>query len=250
MRARGEKPRNMHTQNQPIDQAPRHSSKPGANGGGSGVTPNQKGKMLGGHHARARLRRLSAQPDCTLLGSELLQYPSTPRRMGGEGEGAAGPRSLTSSSSHQPRRPASPGLPRSRTRTESREGPALRASGNGIGRKAARVPPRAGRGGLSRLAGPAPAGCPGSGCVPSCGSAKREQKIGLALCSPGYCSFLPDAAGDWSRSRDVGGSAHARAQPYGWVRRPAAQPAFHQTLRRLALCAFFPAAPPCECEPP
>lgn len=88
-----------------------------------------------------------------------------------------------------------------------------------IGRKAARVPPRAGRGGLSSLAGPAPAGLPGSGCAPGCGPQEREQKIRLALCSPGYSSFLPDAAGDWPRSRDVGGSAHAPAQPCGWVRR-------------------------------
>lgn len=142
--------------------------------------------------------------------------------MGEEGERAAGPRILTSCTQLRPLHSATTRVslgPRSRTGTESREGPALRASGNGIGRKAARVPPRAGRGGLSRLAGTAPAGFPDSGCAPGCGPQEREQKIGLALCSPGYSSFFPDAAGDWPRSSDVGGSAHAQAQPCGWVRR-------------------------------
>lgn len=178
--------------------------------------------------------------------------------MGGEGRRASSrsqnphlPHPASPSAfSHQPGRPASPELSRSRTRTESREGPALRASGGRDWTEAARVPPRAGRGGLSRPAGPAPAGVPGSSCVLSCGPPEREQKIGLAFCSPGYSSFLPDAAGNWPRSRRVGSSDHSRAQPYGWVRRPAAQPAFHQTLRGLALCSFFPVAPPCECEPP
>lgn len=178
--------------------------------------------MLWGHHARAWPGRLGAQPDCIQLSFALLQYPLTPRRVGEEGEQAARPRILTSctrlGSLHSATTRVSLG-PWSRTRTESREGPALRASGNGIGRKAARVPPRAGRGGLSSLAGPAPAGLPGSGCAPGCGPQEREQKIRLALCSPGYSSFLPDAAGDWPRSRDVGGSAHAPAQPCGWVRR-------------------------------
>lgn len=208
--------------------------------------------MFAGLYASTRPGRLDAQPDCTQLGSALLPYPSTPRRVGGEGRRASSrpqnphlPHPASPSAfSHQPGRPASPELPRSRTRTESREGPALRASGGRDWTEAARVPPRAGRGGLSRPAGPAPAGVPGSSCVLSCGPPEREQKIGLAFCSPGYSSFLPDAAGNWPRSRRVGSSAHSRAQPYGWVRRPAAQPAFHQTLRGLALCSFFPVAPP------
>lgn len=94
MRTRVEKLRNMHTQNQPIGHAPRHSSKAGAIG--EGGTPNQKGKMLGGTPHPRQTRRLGTQPDYTLLGSALLQYPSNPRRVGGEGERAAGPRILTS----------------------------------------------------------------------------------------------------------------------------------------------------------
>lgn len=212
--------------------------------------------MLGGHHTRAR-RGAWAHSPTTLCSA--LRYCNTPRSLAvWEGKKSEQPAPESSppapasfsASSHQPSRPASPGLPRSRTRTESREGPALRASGNGIGREAARVPPRAGRGGLSRLAGPAPSGFPGSGCDPGCRPPEREQKIGLALCRRGYNSFRPDAAGDWPRSKDVGGSTHAWAQPYDWVRRPAAQPAFHQTLRGLALCSFFPALPPCDREPP
>lgn len=190
MRTRGEK---QETCTRKTNQSAKHPdtlARPVQMGG----TPNQKDKMLGGHHARARPGSLGTQPDYTLLGSALLQYPSTPRRVG-----AAGPRILTSLTRFalcvQPPAPsACPGFPRSRTRTESREGPALRASGNGIGRKAARVPPRAGRGGLSRLAGPAPAGFPGSGCVPGGRPPEREQKIGLALCRRGYSSFRPDAA--------------------------------------------------------
>lgn len=210
-----------------------------------GGAPNQKGKMLGGHHARAR-PGASAHSPTTLCSA--LRYCNTPRPLAVWEQPA--PESsppapvLPSASSHQPCRPSSPGLPRSRTRTESREGPALCASGNGIGRKAARVPPRAGRGGLSRLAGPAPAAFPGSGCVPGCRPPEHEPKIGLALCRPRYSSFRPDAAGDWPQSRDVGGSAHAPAQPLWSGEEARGSACFSPNSYGLASVFFLPGRSP------
>lgn len=63
---------------------------------GVGGYPKPEGQDARGTPHPRQMSRLGTQPDYTLLGSALLQYPSTPRRVGGEGERAAGPRILTS----------------------------------------------------------------------------------------------------------------------------------------------------------
>lgn len=166
----------------------------------SGILRTRRARRLRTPHPR-QTGASEALPDCTLLGSGQLHCPSTARRRGR----VRREHRLFAHFHLRPlldpprRRPASPAQPKSPTRTESREGPALRTSGNAIGRKASRVPPRAGRGGLPRLAAPAPppphpwprplpapapVGFPGSGCARGYPLQEREQKIRLASCSP------------------------------------------------------------------
>ncbi|XP_036037763.1 uncharacterized protein LOC118580056 [Onychomys torridus] len=202
------------------------------------------GRRNSGIPKTRRARRLrTPHPRPTRLDSarlRALQYPS-PLGRGRRARRLHGNAHLRTSPSppvtRLPGRPASPALPRSPTRTESREGPALSASGNGIGRKATRVPPCArwgtGLDGKPRGSHPAlesegrlgsllrtcaaPAGFPSSGCIPGCGPGQREQKIRLAA-SPSLLKQLPArCCGRLAVvQRDVGGSAHARAQPCGW----------------------------------
>lgn len=219
MRTRGENPRNMHTQNQPTDQAPRHTPARLVQLGGGG-TPNQKSKMLRGvYHASKQTRapRRTARLHSALLRAPAIPFEPSP--CGREGERAAGPGMLTSRTLLRP--------PHSATSPVGLQ--ALGCLDAGLERKAARVPPcarrdtgldgkprgshPAGRGGLSRLAGPAPAGFPCSGCVPGSRPQERERKIGLAFCSPGYSIFLPDSAGAlasvqrWRQLRPRSGTA-------------------------------------------
>lgn len=182
---------------------------------------------------------------------------------------------LPSAICRQPCRPASPGLPRNRTGTERREGPALSASRDGIGREAARVPPRAcretgldgtprgshpcvGWSRLRRLAAsdrvpPPPAPLAPVAFLAADPGTRAENQISdlqsLLQQLPAGCSGRLASV-----QRDVGGSAHARAQPCGWVRTQELSLRFTQTLRGLALGSLLqslPAAPPpCKCKAP
>lgn len=145
---KGRKTRNMHTQNQPIGQAPRHSSKAGANGGhpkpegqDAWGTPRPRQTGEPRHTARLHSARLCATAiplDPSPCGSSRPQNPHLPH----------------------PLCPLRPG-------TSPVGLPALGSPEAGLGRKAARVPPCARRGtgldGKPRGSHPAleGVGCPG-----------------------------------------------------------------------------------------
>lgn len=140
----------------------------------NGGYPGPEGRDACGRHTRPRpelLRRCPTAP-CSAWRSSTASRPLA--AVGGKGGSWLHAHLHLRPLPGTPRRrPASPAQPRSPTGTESREGPAPRTSGNAIGRKASRVPPRAGRGGLPRLAArPRPRPRPGS--VPG-----RFSRLGL-----------------------------------------------------------------------